>query len=125
MHDSGELINFQDKDSFHLHESKVSKENIKDLPGKAQAMVGKTKFITTAKHLSVKAFSHKNTKPDKTYNNNRCKTLTVLCFFLFSDIVLIFRSRFEPRLFGIVRDVAAAPQTPQLGGAQANFGGPS
>ena len=23
------------------------------------------------------------------------------------------------------RDVAAAPQTPQLGGAQANFGGPS
>ena len=26
---------------------------------------------------------------------------------------------------GDVRDVAAAPQTPQLGGAQANFGGPS
>ena len=25
----------------------------------------------------------------------------------------------------LVRDVAAAPQTPQLGGAQANFGGPS
>ena len=25
----------------------------------------------------------------------------------------------------IDRDVAAAPQTPQLGGAQANFGGPS
>ena len=45
MHDSGELINFQDKDSFHLHESKVSKENIKDLPGKAQAMVGKTNSL--------------------------------------------------------------------------------
>ena len=27
--------------------------------------------------------------------------------------------------FGKGRDVAAAPQTPQLGGAQANFGGPS
>ena len=25
----------------------------------------------------------------------------------------------------MARDVAAAPQTPQLGGAQANFGGPS
>ena len=25
----------------------------------------------------------------------------------------------------VVRDVAAAPQTPRLGGAQANFGGPS
>ena len=25
----------------------------------------------------------------------------------------------------VCRDVAAAPQTPQLGGAQANFGGPS
>ena len=25
----------------------------------------------------------------------------------------------------LTRDVAAAPQTPQLGGAQANFGGPS
>ena len=24
-----------------------------------------------------------------------------------------------------VKDVAATPQTPQLGGAQANFGGPS
>ena len=34
----------------------------------------------------------------------------------------------EKRDFGITptaRDVAAAPQTPQLGGAQANFGGPS
>ena len=27
--------------------------------------------------------------------------------------------------FSKIRDVAAAPQTPQLGGAQANFGGPS
>ena len=28
-------------------------------------------------------------------------------------------------LIPLSRDVAAAPQTPQLGGAQANFGGPS
>ena len=31
----------------------------------------------------------------------------------------------QPSVSTVTRDVAAAPQTPQLGGAQANFGGPS
>ena len=33
--------------------------------------------------------------------------------------------RYKGRWDSAIRDVAAAPQTPQLGGAQANFGGPS
>ena len=37
----------------------------------------------------------------------------------------IFAFGSAPGVIITARDVAAAPQTPQLGGAQANFGGPS
>ena len=38
---------------------------------------------------------------------------------------LVFWSLGSKQFRYVDRDVAAAPQTPQLGGAQANFGGPS
>ena len=42
-------------------------------------------------------------------------------------MIKVANSDERPQLaeFKAHRDVAAAPQTPQLGGAQANFGGPS
>ena len=43
----------------------------------------------------------------------------------FTENNLDWNKVIECSMDGAPRDVAAAPQTPQLGGAQANFGGPS